>query len=256
VEVVRWAKCLQCNRSAAAARARATVPLASDQLTYSSRSSSPVRVQTRRPMTQSAEDSARAASPASAGWSAVSMLRGLNTSPTVRALSAIWLSSASASGRCCSAARRFGRARRRQPIQSHKLRQSREASARCIMTPIARAGQSATLGLRRREGWRSTASFVWSMCSSGIGTTQRKCGRRTSAVGFVSSSSATSYLFIHTRGGIKMRPGVKDELFRLQDLASLRSQMLKLSSPMADRRLALVGCHQSMPTRRTPIDRG
>jgi len=25
---------------------------------------------------------------------------------------------------------------------------------------------------------------------------------------------------------------------------------------MADRRLALVGCHQSMPTRRTPIDRG
>ena len=160
------------------------------------------------------------------------------------------------SGRCCSAARCSGRARRRQPIQSHKLRQSREASARCIMTPIARAGQSATLGLRRREGWRSTASFVWSMCSSGIGTTQRKCGRRTSAVGFVSSSSATSYLFIHTRGGIKMRPGVKDELFRLQDLASLRSQMLKLSSPMADRRLALVGCHQSMPTRRTPIDRG
>src|SRR5437899_236414 len=32
--------------------------------------------------------------------------------------------------------------------------------------------------------------------------------------------------------------------------------MLKLSSPMADRRLALVGCHQSMPTRRKPIDRG
>jgi hypothetical protein len=32
--------------------------------------------------------------------------------------------------------------------------------------------------------------------------------------------------------------------------------MLKLSSLMADRRLALVGCHQSMPTRRTPIDRG
>src|SRR6476661_1998894 len=32
--------------------------------------------------------------------------------------------------------------------------------------------------------------------------------------------------------------------------------MLKLSSPMADRRLALVGCHQSMPTRSTPIDRG
>jgi len=32
--------------------------------------------------------------------------------------------------------------------------------------------------------------------------------------------------------------------------------MLKLSSPTADRRLALVGCHQSMPTRRTPIDRG
>src|SRR3989442_4544698 len=32
--------------------------------------------------------------------------------------------------------------------------------------------------------------------------------------------------------------------------------MLKLSSPMADRRLALVGCHQSMPTGRTPIDRG
>jgi hypothetical protein len=32
--------------------------------------------------------------------------------------------------------------------------------------------------------------------------------------------------------------------------------MLKLSSPMADRRLALVGCHQSIPTRRTPIDRG
>src|SRR6516162_1023494 len=31
--------------------------------------------------------------------------------------------------------------------------------------------------------------------------------------------------------------------------------MLKLSSPTADRRLALVGCHQSMPTRRTPIDR-
>jgi hypothetical protein len=31
--------------------------------------------------------------------------------------------------------------------------------------------------------------------------------------------------------------------------------MLKLSSPMADRRLALVGCRQSMPTRRTPIDR-
>ena len=25
---------------------------------------------------------------------------------------------------------------------------------------------------------------------------------------------------------------------------------------MADRRLALVGCHQSMPNRRTPIDRG
>ena len=44
------------------------------------------------------------------------------------------------------------------------------------------------------------------------GTTQRKCGRSTSAVGFVSSSSATSYLFIHTRGGIKMHPGVKDEL--------------------------------------------
>jgi len=56
------------------------------------------------------------------------------------------------------------------------------------------------------------ASFVWSMCSSGIGTTQRKCGRSTSAVGFVSSSSATSYLFIHARGGIKMHPGVKDEL--------------------------------------------
>jgi hypothetical protein len=32
--------------------------------------------------------------------------------------------------------------------------------------------------------------------------------------------------------------------------------MLKLSSPMADRRLALVGFHQSMPARRTPIDRG
>src|SRR5207245_10334054 len=32
--------------------------------------------------------------------------------------------------------------------------------------------------------------------------------------------------------------------------------MLKLSSPMAERRLALLGCHQSMPTRRTPIDRG
>ena len=32
--------------------------------------------------------------------------------------------------------------------------------------------------------------------------------------------------------------------------------MSKLSSPMADRRLALVGCHQSMPNRRTPIDRG
>src|SRR5262245_59209814 len=47
VEVVRWAKCLKCNRSAAAARARATVPRASDQLTYSSRSSSPVRVQTK-----------------------------------------------------------------------------------------------------------------------------------------------------------------------------------------------------------------
>ena len=47
MEVVRWAKCLQCNRSAAAARARATVPRASDQLTYSSRSSSPVRVQTK-----------------------------------------------------------------------------------------------------------------------------------------------------------------------------------------------------------------
>ena len=44
------------------------------------------------------------------------------------------------SGRCCSAARCSGRARRRQPIQSHKLRQSqfaREASARCIMTRIA-----------------------------------------------------------------------------------------------------------------------
>src|SRR5262245_34531447 len=42
----------------------------------------------------------------------------------------------------------------------------------------------------------------------------------------------------------------------VQDLASLRSQRLKLSSPTADRRLALIGCHQSMPTRRTPIDRG
>ena len=39
-----------------------------------------------------------------------------------------------------------------------------------------------------------------------------KSGRSTSAVGFVSSASATSYLFIHTRGGIKMHPGVKDEL--------------------------------------------
>ena len=38
-------------------RARATVPRASDQLTSSSRYSSPVRV---RPMTQSAEDNARA----------------------------------------------------------------------------------------------------------------------------------------------------------------------------------------------------
>src|SRR5262249_55034420 len=59
------------------------------------------------------------------------------------------------------------------------------------------------------------------------GTTQRKRGRSTSAVGFVSSSSATSYLFIHARGGIKMHPGVKDELacrgFILQDLTSLRS---------------------------------
>ena len=64
----------------------------------------------------------------------------------------------------------------------------------------------------KERGWRSTASFVWSMRSSGIGTTQRKCGRSTSAVGFVSSASATSYLFIHTRGGIKMHPGVKDEL--------------------------------------------
>src|SRR5262249_34806388 len=44
------------------------------------------------------------------------------------------------------------------------------------------------------------------------GTTQRKRGRSTSAVGFVSSSSATSYLFMHARGGIKMHPGVKDEL--------------------------------------------
>jgi hypothetical protein len=30
----------------------------------------------------------------------------------------------------------------------------------------------------------------------GSGTTQRKCGRSTSAVGFVSSSSATSYVFL------------------------------------------------------------
>jgi hypothetical protein len=42
-------------------------------------------------------------------------------------------------------------------------------------------------------------------------TDQRPFGAP-SAVGFVSSSSATSYVFIHTRGGIKMHPGVKDEL--------------------------------------------
>jgi hypothetical protein len=51
------------------------------------------------------------------------------------------------------------------------------------------------VGLRRREGRRSTASFAWSMRSSGIGTTRRKCGRSTSALGFVSSSSAASYIF-------------------------------------------------------------
>ena len=44
------------------------------------------------------------------------------------------------------------------------------------------------------------------------GTTQRKRGRSTSAVGFVSPSSATGYLFMHARGGIKMHPGVKDQL--------------------------------------------
>src|SRR5262249_15407925 len=54
-------------------------------------------------------------------------------------------------------------------------------------------------------------------------------------------------------GGIKMHPGIKDELacrgFVCRTLHRLGP------SPMADRRLALVGCHQSMPTRRTPIDR-
>src|SRR6516162_7226004 len=34
------------------------------------------------------------------------------------------------------------------------------------------------------------------MRSSGTGTTQRKCGRSTSALGFVSSSSAASYVFL------------------------------------------------------------
>jgi hypothetical protein len=42
-------------------------------------------------------------------------------------------------------------------------------------------------------------------------TDQRPFGAP-SAVGFISSSSATSYVFIHTRGSIKMHPGVKDEL--------------------------------------------
>jgi hypothetical protein len=78
-------------------------------------------------------------------------------------------------------------------------------------------------------------------------------------VGFVSSSSATSYVFIHTRGGIKMHPGVKDELacrgFVCRTLHRLGLNVETIK-PMADRRLALVGCHQSMPTRRTPIDRG
>src|SRR5262249_50247284 len=51
-------------------------------------------------------------------------------------------------------------------------------------------------GLRGREGWRLTASFVWSMRTFGTGTTRRKCGRSTSALGFVSSSSAASYVFL------------------------------------------------------------
>src|SRR5258708_36466386 len=42
----------------------------------------------------------------------------------------------------------------------------------------------------------STASFLWSMRSSGTGATQRKCGRSTSAAGFVSSSSAATYVFL------------------------------------------------------------
>src|SRR6516225_11986162 len=97
------------------------------------------------------------------------------------------------------------------------------------------------------------------MCSSGIGTTQRKCGRSTSAVGFVSSSSATSYLFIHTRGGIKMHPGVKDELacrgFVCRTLHRLGLNVETIK-PKGRPAVGIGGRHQSMPTRRTPIDRG
>ena len=43
--------------------------------------------------------------------------------------------------------------------------------------------------------------------------------------------------------------------FRLRDLASLRSQCRNYQAQWPTGRLALVGCHQNMPTRRTPIDR-
>ena len=68
-------------------------------------------------------------------------------------------------------------------------------------------------------GKSQRASIIVEPCSGGgpaksqsdSCTDQRPFGAP-SEVGFVSSSSATSYVFIHTRGSIKMHPGVKVEL--------------------------------------------
>src|SRR5262249_11512349 len=56
---IRWANCLQCINWRPQ-WARATVPRASDQLTYSSLQLARQSTNKVRPMTQSAEDSARA----------------------------------------------------------------------------------------------------------------------------------------------------------------------------------------------------